>query len=296
MGCGQEEQADSEAKIYGGTKVAAGAWPTTVAIVDSFSGMFCSGTAISPDIVVTAAHCASGSASRTTVYVGDGKEGGGVKGQHAAEKVVASPKYNGRSGNDIAFIKLKTPLTLPKSAYVKVLTDKDEIAELLAVGSKAHLVGFGNRNGGGYGVKFEVSTQVVSRLSMSHDKETEIAVGGGGKDSCQGDSGGPVFGQLKNGEWRVYGVTSRGGACGTGGIYGLIHANVCWIEKSSGVDLDLPAGTCETAQPTPPDEDEPTNPGDDQNSGDEDNSENETPANDEAPGSIWDVLFPWAAD
>ena len=66
------------------------------------------------------------------------------------------------------------------------------------------------------GLKYEVDTTVVKNISTSipYDALSEIAVGGGGKDSCNGDSGGPVYGQLKTGEWRVYGVTSRGGACG----------------------------------------------------------------------------------
>lgn len=264
VGCGQADQQSSETKIFGGNKVAKGAWLSTVAITDKYSGMYCSGTAISPYVVVTAGHCAGGfSASSVSVYVGEGKEGGSVKGQYPAEKIIASPKYktSGGRGNDIAYIKLKTPIDLPEEAFVKVLTDKDEIKELLSVGSKAHLVGFGNRDGGGFGVKFEVDTQIVTRLSsLSHDSATEVAVGGNGKDSCQGDSGGPVFGQLKSGEWRVYGVTSRGGACGTGGIYGLIHANICWIQQDSGIDLKLPEGTCATTTPSNPGDDDATPP------------------------------------
>lgn len=253
VACGQDEQATSESKIYGGTRVPTGAWLSTVGLSQGGS-LFCTGTAITPTVVVTAAHCASGvSASRITVYTGPGKEGGSVRGQAIVKKIQKHPKYNGSKGNDIAYLVLAEPLNLPASAYIPVLTDAEEIAELNAIGAKAQIVGFGTRNGNGFGLKYEVTTQVVKSLSsfMSFDAKTEIAVGGSGKDSCQGDSGGPVYGQLKSGEWRVYGVTSRGGSCGTGGIYGLMYANICWIQEGAGESLGLPLGTCGEEVPPP---------------------------------------------
>ncbi len=246
VACGEAGQQNSESKVYGGSAVPKGGWQSTVALSSSGS-MYCSGTAISPYVVISAAHCAVGKkASSVTVYVGDGKDGGYVRGQYEVAKIVASPDYNGNTGNDISYLVLKTPLDLPESAFVPVLTNPLEIKELLSVNAKAHIVGFGLRNGNEFGLKYEVDTSVVKNIStsLSYDAASEIAIGGGGKDSCNGDSGGPVYGQLKTGKWRVYGITSRGGACGTGGIYGLMHANICWIQKDSGINLNLPAGFC----------------------------------------------------
>ncbi|MES2745871.1 MAG: trypsin-like serine protease [Bdellovibrionota bacterium] len=247
VSCGQSGDQSSEQKVYGGTKVPAGNWLSTVGLSQGGS-LYCTGTAISPTVVISAAHCAQGiSASSVTVYTGEGKDGGYVKGQYKVKKIVKSPKYTGNKGNDISYLVLSTPLDLPASAYVPVLTDKDEIAELNKVGAKAQIVGYGLRNGNAFGVKYEVTASVVKSIStlLSYDSQNEIAIGGSGKDSCNGDSGGPVYGQLKSGDWRVYGVTSRGGSCGTGGIYGLMSSNICWVQKDSGVDLDLPAGTCD---------------------------------------------------
>lgn len=246
-GCGTSEPSLSNEKIFGGSRVESGRWMSTVAVIDKYIGMKCTGTAVNPYLVITAAHCVVGfKATNTSIYVGDGREGGSVRGQYPAEAMLAHPRYSRYgSGNDIAFIKLKEPLPLPESAYVKILLESEEAKELLATGARARIVGFGGRNDGGSGVKFEVDTKVVPRISLTHDPKTEVAIGGGGFDSCQGDSGGPVFGQLANGEWRVYGVTSRGGACGSGGIYGLIHANICWVQSNAGVDLDLPEGYCD---------------------------------------------------
>lgn len=237
--CGSANENTSESKIYGGTKVPEGGWPSTVAIT-SFLGMHCSGTAITPRVVITAAHCVGGSIGSTYVYVGEGKFFGLMKGQHKATRIVASPLYGQGSSqnNDIAYVLLEKPLDLPASAYIPVLVDQEEIEELMAIGATGQLVGFGNREDGGTGRKYEVSAPITAV------NDNEITLGGNGIDSCQGDSGGPVYGQLANGEWRVYGVTSRGGACGTGGIYGRMDANICWIQKHSGQDLGLPADFC----------------------------------------------------
>lgn len=40
-----------------------------------------------------------------------------------------------------------------------------------------------------------------------------------------------------NGEWRNFGVTSRGSECGKDSIYGLMHHNICWIEDETGINL-----------------------------------------------------------
>lgn len=291
VACGQADEQTSESKVYGGAKVPAGGWPSTVGLVQGGS-LYCTGTAISPTVVISAAHCAQGmSASSVSVYVGDGKDGGYVSGQYKVKKIKYSPKYNGNKGNDISYIVLSTPLNLPESAYVPVLTDADEIAELNALGAKAQIVGFGLRNGNGFGLKYEVTTSVVKSISsgLSYDAKTEIAIGGSGKDSCNGDSGGPVYGQLKSGEWRVYGVTSRGGSCGTGGIYGLMHANICWVQSDSGVNLGLPAGVCE---------DTPVANDDNGNTPVVDNNNNNAPVDNGSDentndpwGNWWDTIF-----
>ncbi|MDQ3233084.1 MAG: trypsin-like serine protease, partial [Pseudobdellovibrionaceae bacterium] len=169
---------------------------------------------------------------------GSGVDGGRVSPQYKATKMNYSPKYSG-GPNDIAYIVVDKDLDLPESAYVPILVSETESAELVAPGKSARIVGFGYRNGGLFGVKYETNAQITQVYA------NEVAIGGGGKDSCSGDSGGPAYGRLANGDWRVYGVVSRGGACGSGGIWGLMSSNVCWIERDSGIDLGLPSGTCD---------------------------------------------------
>ncbi len=241
--CGSQQDQDSALKIYGGKKTKAGEWLNTVAITNSSGRMFCSGTVVHPRLVITAAHCVQGTSNPSSlrVYTGEGVEGGSVSPQYKGVKFAASPKYGRNPGgwNDIAYIVVDKDIAIPSSSIVPILTDADETAELLKKGVNSRIVGFGNRNGGGFGVKYETDAGITSV------NDNEVSIGSNGKDSCQGDSGGPAFGQLANGEWRVYGVVSRGGACGTGGIYGLMSANICWAQDDSGVALKLPEGYCD---------------------------------------------------
>lgn len=240
--CGSSSQSSSQVTIYGGNEVGKNARLNVVAITDG-EGIFCSGTALTPKIVVTAAHCTIDMrAQDVKVYVGSGVEGGELQGQYAVSKIAYSPYYddhNPESNFDVGYLVLTKELDIPADSYTAVLVDEQEIQELLVKGADSYLVGFGSRKKNGYGVKYETMTPVKKVL------KNEVVIGANGKDACQGDSGGPAFGKLANGEWRVYGVVSRGGQCGNGGSWGLLHKNICWVQKDSRIDLGLPEAYCE---------------------------------------------------
>ncbi len=237
----------SKTGIYGGQRSPVGAWPGTVGIVRE-GRLRCTGTAINPRVVVTAAHCVEyvTGPSRVRVYIGEGAEGSLVTGQYKVTRFAYSPLYarHDTGWNDVAYLLLDTAFDLPLDAYVPVLTNPEEIAEVLQLGKPSTLVGFGLREDGGNGLKFEVEAPIVAIGS------NEVSIASDGKDTCTGDSGGPAYAQLGSGEWRVYGVTSRAIAlqspCGAGGIYGRMDANICWIQNDSGVDLGL-GDFCQTA-------------------------------------------------
>ncbi|MBC7658908.1 MAG: trypsin-like serine protease [Chitinophagaceae bacterium] len=239
--CGKTDS-HATLSIYGGRPVLNEQRLNAVALTDN-NGFFCTGTAVTPTLVITAAHCTDGeSPDNVRIYVGNGITGGNMQGQYAVTKFVANPLYNQadpESDHDSAYLVLKTPLDLPASAYTPILTDPVEMKELLRDGQDTYLVGFGIDKKQNAGIKNEVKAKVRKVLG------SEVSLGGAGRDGCQGDSGGPAYGQLTSGEWRVYGITSRGGDCGNGGIWGLMSDNICWVAKDSGVtDLSLPAGTC----------------------------------------------------
>lgn len=230
---------DEDPAIYGGTDVPTCGWPTTV----SFGG--CTGTLVHPQVVVYAAHCGP----QGSVRFGESANG-------AARIVPTSmcrtnPSYNGGAqGQDHAFCILQTPQDdIP---ITPILMGCE--TTVLQPGKEVTIVGFGNADTGPFGIKREVTT-TINQITNGN----EAFIGGGGKDSCQGDSGGPVYVKLDASQggddtWRVFGITSYGGACGGGGYYSMMHIAMDWLEgELAQYNIDLtPCHTSDgTWQPTP---------------------------------------------
>jgi hypothetical protein len=207
-------------EIYGGTDVASCGWPTTVSL-----GGSCSGTLVHERVVIYAAHCGTGYGS---VRLGESINGGGGR-NVATEQCAIIPGGGTGDGNDFAYCTLSQPVT--DVPLVPVLMGC-EAEDYLTPGQPVTVVGFGNANTGPYGIKRQVTTTINSITA-----DDEAYIGGGGKDSCQGDSGGPVYVQVDDGSWRVFGITSYGGACGTGGYYSMMHNGMAWFESQTGYDL-----------------------------------------------------------
>jgi MYXO-CTERM domain-containing protein len=205
-------------EVYGGEETAVCGWPTTV----SMEGM-CTGTLVHPQVVILAAHCGAGYDS-----VQFGENGESPTRSVPVEFCRSFPNGMQQPGTDFGFCKLKEPqMDIP---IVPILMGC-EVDEYLKSGQEVTIVGFGFSDGGGYGIKREVVT------TINNIQDNEAFIGGGGKDSCNGDSGGPVYVKLKDGSWRVFGITSYGGQCGTGGYYSLMHNGIEWFEQESGIDL-----------------------------------------------------------
>ncbi|KIG12876.1 Permease of the drug/metabolite transporter (DMT) superfamily protein [Enhygromyxa salina] len=219
---GQPEQVDvdpSDPSIFGGAPSATCGWPTTVLI--SGGGGLCTGTLVHPQLVITAAHCTGNGSNK---QIGFGPTGNS---RSANATCYPQPNYNGSATNDFAYCVLSQPVN--DVPIIPPLFGCE--TSYISPGQSVEIVGYGQTNQGGAGTKYEVTTTINSY------QNGEVYIGGNGKDSCSGDSGGPVYVQLDDGSWRVFGVTSYGGACGGGGYYSNIANNLAWAEQQSGIDI-----------------------------------------------------------
>lgn len=118
--CGCSSQPVSTSRIVGGETAASGTWGWAVSL--SISGVYlCGGSIISNSWVITAAHCVDGIASsQITIYAGSTQRWVGTQNRTVAQVIVHSDYNPTDFVNDIALLKLASPLNM-SDPYVSVI-------------------------------------------------------------------------------------------------------------------------------------------------------------------------------
>jgi len=212
-------------RVIAGKDAVRGSWPWQILL--SYGGRpMCGGTLISPNWVVTAAHCVFGrehKASSFGVTVGeyDRTKNEGTEVTVKVAKVFRHQQYNPHKvDNDITLLKLSKPVKLTKYVIPACLPTLDPPA-----GKDCYITGWGKIQHPGHmhtilqqGKLSVVSNKVCNAKNWRslHIKVTEsmICGGDGGKtrlSGCHGDSGGPFVCNI-NGRWELHGAVSHGPA------------------------------------------------------------------------------------
>ena len=227
-------------EIVGGVPVGdATDFPYQVALVfrqvsDPFQAQFCGGSLISPDTVLTAAHCVEGESARDLDVRSGIVDLVDDLGHRAnVRQIRVHPDYDpATSDNDVAVLQLST--TLPEPV---VEIARPSQAGLWPAGTPATITGWGDLTGDS---EFP-TTMHVAEVPVVSDADCASAYPGafvaahmmcagfldvGGVDACQGDSGGPIV--VENGAAPVQvGVTSFGEGCALPdlpGVYAQVDA------------------------------------------------------------------------
>lgn len=199
--------------VVGGTTATQGEFPFMVRL-----SMGCGGALYTPQIVLTAAHCVSGTGANTSITATAGvvdlqSTTGRV--QVKSTYVYRAPGYNG-NGKDWALIKLASPITTVPTLKIATTTQYNTGTFTIA--------GWGSASEGGAQQRYlrKATVPFVSDATCRSYSgysglvaSDEICAGytAGGVDTCQGDSGGPMFRRDSANAWIQVGIVSWGIGC-----------------------------------------------------------------------------------
>uniref|UniRef100_UPI003D9C87A0 transmembrane protease serine 13a n=1 Tax=Danio rerio TaxID=7955 RepID=UPI003D9C87A0 len=238
--CGKQQ---SSSRIIGGTTSELGQYPWQVSLHYNKAHV-CGGTLISPDFIVSAAHCFQGKMANSAywlVYVGTvSQQSLGMP--YLVKKIIVSENYNSDTNdNDVALLILSRPVAF---SYTTQPVCLPTFNQTFSGGAQCWTSGFGTTKQGADRASSSLMSVSVNIIDSSVCNSCQIYCGlitnnmicagdlKGGRDSCQGDSGGPLVCKADNNRWYLVGITSWGAGCGQKqkpGVYSRVTSFLPWI-------------------------------------------------------------------